>query len=147
MLARNVHAGRSELDIVAVDPGPPERLVVVEVRWRASRSFGGAEESDGLPTLDAKHEMIRLLVQAGTAIPLDDARTFELLAAIAELRGEDVAFSMLGAECEVQPGLVFELIQPLEGDSIHRDWLAERGVTDGRERNRRAHAGSPRIVV
>src|SRR5450755_4901471 len=34
ILARNVHAGRSELDIVAVDPGPPARLVVVEVRWR-----------------------------------------------------------------------------------------------------------------
>ena len=45
VLARNVHAGRSELDIVAVDPGPPARLVVVEVRWRASRTFGGAEET------------------------------------------------------------------------------------------------------
>ena len=45
LLARNIHAGRSELDIVAIDPGPPARLVVVEVRWRASRSFGGAEES------------------------------------------------------------------------------------------------------
>ena len=28
ILARNVHAGRSELDIVATDPGPPPRLVV-----------------------------------------------------------------------------------------------------------------------
>ena len=45
VLARNIHAGRSELDIIAVDPGPPARLVVVEVRWRASRAFGGAEES------------------------------------------------------------------------------------------------------
>jgi Holliday junction resolvase-like predicted endonuclease len=45
ILARNIHAGRSELDIVAVDPGPPARLVVVEVRWRRSRTFGGAEES------------------------------------------------------------------------------------------------------
>ena len=45
VLARNLHAGRSELDIVAVDPGPPARLVVVEVRWRTSRGFGGAEES------------------------------------------------------------------------------------------------------
>ncbi len=47
VLGRNVHVGRSELDVVAVDPGPPARLVVVEVRWRASRSFGGAEESFG----------------------------------------------------------------------------------------------------
>jgi Holliday junction resolvase-like predicted endonuclease len=45
ILARNVHAGRSELDIVAVDPGPPKRLVVVEVRYRRSREFGLAEES------------------------------------------------------------------------------------------------------
>jgi Holliday junction resolvase-like predicted endonuclease len=45
ILARNLHLGRSELDIVATDPGPPPRLVVVEVRWRRSRDFGGAEES------------------------------------------------------------------------------------------------------
>ncbi|MGD0249096.1 MAG: YraN family protein [Candidatus Limnocylindrales bacterium] len=45
VLARNVHAGRSELDLVAVDPGPPARLVVVEVRWRRSREFGLPEET------------------------------------------------------------------------------------------------------
>jgi Holliday junction resolvase-like predicted endonuclease len=45
ILGRNVHAGRSELDIVAADPGPPARLVVVEVRRRGSRDFGGAEGS------------------------------------------------------------------------------------------------------
>jgi Holliday junction resolvase-like predicted endonuclease len=45
VLARNVHAGRSELDIVAVDPGPPGRLVIVEVRWRRSREFGSPEET------------------------------------------------------------------------------------------------------
>jgi putative endonuclease len=45
ILARNVHAGRSELDIVAVDPGPPSRLVVVEVRWRRSTEFGRPEET------------------------------------------------------------------------------------------------------
>jgi Holliday junction resolvase-like predicted endonuclease len=45
ILARNIHAGRSELDIVAVDPGPPARLVVVEVRWRRSREFGLVEET------------------------------------------------------------------------------------------------------
>jgi Holliday junction resolvase-like predicted endonuclease len=45
VLGRNVHAGRSELDIVAVDPGPPARLVIVEVRWRRSRSFGLPEET------------------------------------------------------------------------------------------------------
>lgn len=45
VLGRNVHLGRSELDIVAVDPGPPSRLVVVEVRWRSSRDFGLPEET------------------------------------------------------------------------------------------------------
>jgi Holliday junction resolvase-like predicted endonuclease len=45
VLAMNVRAGRSELDIVAVDPGPPERLVVVEVRYRRSRGFGLPEET------------------------------------------------------------------------------------------------------
>ena len=45
ILARNVHFGRSELDIVAIDPGPATRLVVVEVRWRRSRQFGLAEET------------------------------------------------------------------------------------------------------
>ena len=39
------------------------------------------------------------------------------------LRGEPVAFSMLGAECEVQPGLVFELVQPLDGPSIYKEHL------------------------
>ena len=45
ILGRNVRAGRGELDIVAIDPGPPHALVVVEVRRRSSRAFGLAEET------------------------------------------------------------------------------------------------------
>jgi putative endonuclease len=45
VLGRNVHVGRQELDIVAVDPGPPAALVVVEVRWRSRRDFGLPEET------------------------------------------------------------------------------------------------------
>ena len=45
IVGRNVHVGRYELDIVAVDPGPPRQLVVVEVRWRADRGFGLPEET------------------------------------------------------------------------------------------------------
>ena len=45
LLARNVHIGRDELDLVAVDPGPPPMLVVVEVRWRRRRDFGLPEET------------------------------------------------------------------------------------------------------
>jgi putative endonuclease len=45
ILGRNVRVGRLELDLVAVDPGPPPCLVVVEVRWRARRDFGLVEET------------------------------------------------------------------------------------------------------
>lgn len=45
LLGRNVRVGRAELDVVAVDPGPPPMLVVVEVRWRRRRDFGLAEET------------------------------------------------------------------------------------------------------
>ena len=45
ILARNLHVGRHELDLVAVDPGPPAALVVVEVRWRSRRDFGLPEET------------------------------------------------------------------------------------------------------
>jgi Holliday junction resolvase-like predicted endonuclease len=45
ILARNVHVGRYELDLVTVDPGPPASLVIVEVRWRTSRGFGLPEET------------------------------------------------------------------------------------------------------
>lgn len=45
ILARNVHVGRHELDLVALDPGAHAALVVVEVRWRADRAFGLPEET------------------------------------------------------------------------------------------------------
>jgi Holliday junction resolvase-like predicted endonuclease len=74
ILGRNVHAGRSELDIVAVDPGPPARLVVVEVRWRATREFGGAEGSfDHRKRSHLRRGIARLLelgrLPDGTPIP------------------------------------------------------------------------------
>jgi putative endonuclease len=47
ILARRLRVGRGELDIVAVDPGPPRALVIVEVRWRGRRDFGLVEESLG----------------------------------------------------------------------------------------------------
>jgi putative endonuclease len=45
ILGRNLRFGRNEVDILAVDPGPPGALVIVEVRWRASRAFGLGEET------------------------------------------------------------------------------------------------------
>lgn len=44
LLGRNVRVGRSELDLVAVDPGPPAALVVVEVRSNRAPDFGPPEE-------------------------------------------------------------------------------------------------------
>ena len=45
ILARNVHVGRHEIDLVTIDPGPPRELVAIEVRWRAGREFGLPEET------------------------------------------------------------------------------------------------------
>jgi putative endonuclease len=45
VLASHVRVGRAEIDLVAIDPGPPGCLVVVEVRWRGRRDFGLPEET------------------------------------------------------------------------------------------------------
>ena len=45
IVARQLRVGRAEIDVIAVDPGPPRTLVFVEVRWRASREFGLPEET------------------------------------------------------------------------------------------------------
>ncbi len=45
LLATHIRVGRAELDIVAVDPGPPAALVIAEVRWRSRRDFGLPEET------------------------------------------------------------------------------------------------------
>ena len=45
ILGRHVRVGRAEIDILALDPGPPPTLVVVEVRWRGRRDFGLPEET------------------------------------------------------------------------------------------------------
>jgi putative endonuclease len=45
VLATHVRVGRAELDLVALDPGPPPMLVIVEVRWRSRRDYGLPEET------------------------------------------------------------------------------------------------------
>jgi putative endonuclease len=45
ILARNLRLGRKEVDLVALDPGPPRAVVLVEVRWRVRRDFGLPEET------------------------------------------------------------------------------------------------------
>ncbi len=64
ILGRRVRVGRGELDIVAVDPGPPAHLVAVEVRWRADRGFGLPEE-----TFDRrKQRRVRTAIVAAAAL-------------------------------------------------------------------------------
>jgi Holliday junction resolvase-like predicted endonuclease len=45
VLGRRFRVGRAEIDLLAVDPGPPAQLVVVEVRFRGRRDFGLPEET------------------------------------------------------------------------------------------------------
>ncbi|MGZ6270810.1 MAG: YraN family protein [Candidatus Limnocylindrales bacterium] len=45
VLEHNVRVGRDEVDLLALDPGPPPNLVAVEVRGRAVGRFGLPEES------------------------------------------------------------------------------------------------------
>ena len=65
VLGRRVHAGRSELDLVAVDPGPPPALVVVEVRWRRSREYGLPEETVDRRKLAQLRAGVGRLLEAG----------------------------------------------------------------------------------
>jgi putative endonuclease len=68
ILARNVHVGRHELDLVAVDPGPPApaQLVIVEVRLRSTRRFGLAEETVDFRKRRHLRDAAWTLVAAGT---------------------------------------------------------------------------------
>lgn len=65
ILGRNVRVGRAELDIVAVDPGPPVRLVVVEVRWRSRHDFGFPEETVGREKLGRLRAALGVLLGTG----------------------------------------------------------------------------------
>ena len=78
ILGRNVRVGRGELDIVAIDGGPPPELVMVEVRWRGRRDFGLAEESlDHRKRAHLRASIGRLLADGlpgGVALPAHPIR-------------------------------------------------------------------------
>jgi len=74
VLARNLRLGRDELDLLAVDPGPPAALVVVEVRRRGRRDFGLPEETLDHRKRAALRRAVGSLLAAGelpdgTALP------------------------------------------------------------------------------
>ena len=64
ILERNVRLGRDEIDIVALDPGPPRTLVFVEVRANRNGRFGTPEESVG-------HQKRRAVYRAALAYRRD----------------------------------------------------------------------------
>jgi len=68
VLARNVRIGRSELDLLAVDPGPPRTVVVVEVRANRQSSFGRPEERVDPAKLRAVYRGA-LALRAGGTLP------------------------------------------------------------------------------
>ncbi len=76
ILARNVRVGRDELDLVAVDPGPPRTLVVVEVRRRGRRDFGLAEETVDHRKRGTLRRAVATLLERGT---LPDGRPLPAL--------------------------------------------------------------------
>jgi Holliday junction resolvase-like predicted endonuclease len=65
ILGRNVHVGRSEIDVIAIDLRPPPTLVLVEVRWRAERDFGLPEESVGWRKRSKLRAALGRILEAG----------------------------------------------------------------------------------
>ena len=61
VLASHVRVGRAEIDLIAIDPGPPPALVVIEVRWRRRRDYGLPEETvDGRKRARLRHAAFAL---------------------------------------------------------------------------------------
>jgi putative endonuclease len=93
ILGRQVRIGRGELDLVALDPGPPPQLVVVEVRWRRDRAFGLPEETfDGRKRDHLRRAVSRLIAAGalpdGTRLPMLPVRV-DLVAVEPPLRAGD----------------------------------------------------------
>lgn len=68
ILARQLRVGRAEIDLLALDPGPPRRLVAVEVRWRSVRAWGLPEETVDRRKLTRLRLALARVVAAG-ALP------------------------------------------------------------------------------
>ena len=66
ILGTHVRVGRGELDLLAVDPGPPPMLVVVEVRWRRDRGYGLPEDTFDWRKRSHLRRAVGRLMAAGT---------------------------------------------------------------------------------
>ncbi len=69
VIARNVKVHRDEIDVLAVDPGPPPTLVSVEVRSLRTLAFGTPEER-----VDRRKvgRLYRSLARLGAVLEPDD---------------------------------------------------------------------------
>jgi putative endonuclease len=65
VLARNVKVGRDEIDLVAVDPGPPQTLVLVEVRSLRTAAFGVPEERVDRAKVARLYRALAALIRSG----------------------------------------------------------------------------------
>ena len=65
VLGRNLRVGRDEVDILALEPGSPSRLVVVEVRGRSRPGFGAAIESVDAAKVARLYRAVSLLRRTG----------------------------------------------------------------------------------
>ena len=103
IIGRAVRVGRIELDLIAIDPGPPRTVVVVEVRFRARRDYGTAEETVGPAKMRRLREgalMVagRVALPSGAAVPRLPLRV-DLVAvepADGAATASDVAFEAAG---------------------------------------------------
>lgn len=71
ILASNLRVGRDEIDLLAVDPGPPATLVVVEVRSLRSSLFGAPEERVDRAKVGRLYRALGALRSPGGAGPTD----------------------------------------------------------------------------
>ncbi len=69
VVTRNLLVGRDEIDILAIDPGPPATLVLVEVRSLRTAAFGEPEERVDRAKVG---RLYRALARLGTSLELDD---------------------------------------------------------------------------
>ncbi|HET7677832.1 MAG TPA: YraN family protein [Candidatus Limnocylindrales bacterium] len=65
ILGRQLAVGRDELDLLAIDPGPPAVLVVIEVRSNAAAGFGPPEERVDAAKVRRIYRAAAALVAAG----------------------------------------------------------------------------------